>query len=63
MLCLEETDEKMIFKTFAVVAFFTVSKIHESVSNDTGSVSFDRLELQIEKISKYDFMKFNIINL
>lgn len=43
----------MYSKIIIFIVFYTVYKVHISMSNDTGSVSFDKLELQIEKISKY----------
>lgn len=43
----------MILKTVILITFFTVSVVHFSISNDAGSVTFERLEFQIEKNSKY----------
>lgn len=60
MLLFGGAAKNMILKTLAIVAFFIVVKIHGSTSNDVGSVTFDRLELQIEKNSKYYPMKFKL---
>lgn len=44
----------MFLKTLCFIMFLTISKIYLSKPNDaTSAVSFDRLELQTKKNSKY----------
>jgi len=45
----------MFLKTVTFIALFTVLKVNFSQSNDVGSVTFERLGLQIEKFSKYQY--------
>jgi len=53
-LVLGEVTKNMFLKTLCFIMFLTVSKIHLSKPNDAASaVSFDRLELQTKKDSKY----------
>jgi len=59
-LVLGKVTKNMFLRTVCFITFLTVSKIHFSKPNDatvaTSAVSFDRLELQIKKESKYNIM-------
>jgi len=54
----------MFLKTVCFIIFLTVSKIHFSKPNNaTSAVTFERLELQIKKDSKYIiFIFYSTVN-
>jgi len=58
---LGEVTKNMFLKTVCFIAVLTVSKIHFSKPhNATSAVTFERLEIQIKKDSKYITIIFYI---
>lgn len=51
----------MFLKTEILIILFVLSKVYFSKSNDVGAVTFERLEFQIEKNSKYILITFKTI--
>lgn len=51
----EESLNKMFLKTVFFVTIFVIFEVRLTKSNDSGPVSFERLDLQIKKFSKYIF--------
>jgi len=60
-MVLGEVTKNMFLKTLFFIMFLNVSKVHLSKINDaTSAVSFDRLELQTKKDSKYIIVIFTL---